>query len=348
MKIRNDTVIFDPCDLAFGAKFGYLPAAEMALEHHSLYPKLPFLYDCHQLAAFLGTSSGKLNHMVRHIQEEYHTVTNSKDNGKSRQLSVPSRELRFYQGKIANKILTQLPVSEYATAYRKGSSIRRNAEPHIRKKYLLKLDITNFFGSVSFAQIYGTVFHTIYSKQVSYLLTSLCCLNGALPQGATTSPLLSNIVMRRFDHQIGQWCHTHDIAYTRYCDDMTFSADHSLYHVREKVSKHLHKMGFVLNEAKTHFITKAGRQCVTGLTVNEKISIPSDYKRALRQETYYALRFGLSQAIIRGNRTAFLLNGQPDEACYLAHLLGKIQYVLQIEPENQWFRSAAAKLHFTS
>ena len=150
----------------------------------------------------------------------------------------------------------------------------------LEKKNLLKLDITDFFGSISFEQVLCAAFNTRYvSKQVGFLLTSLCCKNDALPQGSPTSPALSNIVMRRFDDQIGRWCNQRQITYTRYCDDMTFSADRPLYGVYKKVKTMLREMGFELNESKTHFISNADRQTVTGLVVNEKLSIPSSYKR---------------------------------------------------------------------
>ena len=106
----------------------------------------------------------------------------------------------------------------------------------------------------------------------------------------------------------------------------------------------LAEMGFDLNETKTHFITNAGRQSVTGLTVNEKVSVPAGYKRSLRQEVYYALRFGLADSILRGGHAALRTDGVPDTERYRQQLLGRVQYVLQIEPENRWFREAKQKL----
>ena len=104
------------------------------------------------------------------------------------------------------------------------------------------------------------------------------------------------------------------------------------------------QMGCDVNETKTHFITNAGRQSVTGLTVNEKVSVPAGYKRLLRQEIYYALRFGLADSILRGGRAVLRTDGVPDTERYRQQLLGRIQYVLQIEPENHWFREAKQKL----
>ena len=346
MKIEGSCVTFEPCDAAFVKKFGPLEAANMVLDYHSVHPNMPFLYDAEQLAGFFGISCGELNHIVNHIQKEYKKAFLPKKDGTYRSLYIPSIRLQFCLGPIKDRILSQLPVSKFATAYQKGSSTRKNAEPHIGKKNLLKLDITDFFGSISFEQVLCAAFNTRYvTKQVGFLLTSLCCKNDALPQGSPTSPALSNIVMRRFDDQIGRWCNQRQITYTRYCDDMTFSSDRPLYGVYQKVKKMLFEMGFELNEAKTHFISNADRQTVTGLVVNEKLSIPGSYKRNLRQEIYYTLKFGIEDSIVYGNRLNFLEDGQPIRCpTYMTHLIGSVQYVLQIEPENRWFLNAKQKL----
>ena len=346
MKTNGCSVTFESCDAAFVKKFGPAAAENMVLDFHAVHPALPFLYDASQLADFLSVSCGALNHLVNHIQDAYHPVMIPKHSGGFRHLHIPNARLLACQKQINRNFLSHFPVSTFATAYRKGGSALRNAEPHVGRKYLLKLDITDFFGSISFEQVLCSAFNTCYvSKQVGYLLTSLCCKNDVLPQGSPTSPALSNIVMRRFDDQIGLWCSQRQITYTRYCDDMTFSSDRPLYGAYQKVKKMLFEMGFELNESKTHFISNADRQTVTGLVVNEKLSIPGSYKRNLRQEIYYTLKFGIEDSIVHGNRLNFLGDGQPIRCpTYMTHLIGSVQYVLQIEPENRWFLNAKQKL----
>ena len=345
MKIEKDAVTFEMPDADFVAKFGMQAAADMVLDFHCFHPQLPFLYDARQLAAFLSTSRQKLLYYARHTAAAYHPVTIPKRNGDVRILSVPDDTLRRWQRKICRDLLAYLPVAPQATAYRKGGTLSGNAAPHVGKRYLLKLDISDFFGSICFEQVHSAAFHTRYfSRHVGFLLTALCCKDGVLPQGAPTSPALSNLVMRNFDTNMARWCQQRGIAYTRYCDDLTFSADHPLFAVYSKAKNMLAEMGFDLNETKTHFITNAGRQSVTGLTVNEKVSVPAGYKRLLRQEIYYALRFGLADSILRGGRAVLRTDGVPDTERYRQQLLGRIQYVLQIEPENHWFREAKQKL----
>ncbi len=344
MKVKNDRVFFDDCDAHFVTRFGERAAADMVLDFRTVNA-LPFLYDTWQLADFLHIGRRNLFYYTKHADRAYRALEIPKRSGGVRRLYVPCKELRRFQNIIRRNILAKLPVSPYAMAYCRGRHIAQNAQPHVGKRYLLKLDITDFFGSIRFDQVYRAAFHTRYfPAQIGIMLTELCCRKESLPQGASTSPALSNLVMRNFDNNIGRWCKARGIAYTRYCDDMTFSADRPLYDVYLKVKRMLEQEGFDLNEDKTHFITNASRQSVTGLTVNEKVNVSSAYKRRLRQEIYYALKFGPGESIMRGEHRDFIVDGKPDEERYLQHLLGRTQYVLQIEPENQWFREAKQKL----
>lgn len=344
MRIHGSAVLFDPCDAAFVRKFGTENAAEMVLDYKSAQP-LPFIYDTYQMADFLKVGRKELFYYTKNADTQYRPMKIQKKNGGVRCLYVPSRPLQAIQRKILREILIKLPISKYATAYAKGKTLMQNAVPHVGKHYLLKLDIMDFFGSIRFTQVYGTVFNTKYfPKQIGTMFTELCCREDVLPQGAATSPALSNLVMRNFDDSIGKWCAARGIAYTRYCDDMTFSANQPLFAVYRKVQSMLLEMGFVLHEKKTRFITPARRQNVTGLTVNERVSVSADYKRALRQEVYYALKFGLSDSLLHTGRTDFMDGCTPNPTEYAMHLIGRLHFVLQIEPENQWFRNALQAL----
>ena len=170
MKTNGCSVTFESCDAAFVKKFGPAAAENMVLDFHAVHPALPFLYDASQLADFLSVSCGALNHLVNHIQDAYHPVMIPKHSGGFRHLHIPNARLLACQKQINRNFLSHFPVSTFATAYRKGGSALRNAEPHVGRKYLLKLDITDFFGSISFEQVLCSAFNTCYvSKQVGYL-----------------------------------------------------------------------------------------------------------------------------------------------------------------------------------
>lgn len=323
MYINKNSVVFEKCDEAFVNKFGAQNAEEMVLDFKT-FNRTPFIFDTYQLAHFLGITRKELFRLVKNGQDEYKTVTIKKKNGKTRKINAPSKTLKSCQQIILNDILNFLPVCEHAKAYKKGTSLIENAAEHVGKKYLLKIDITDFFSSIRFEQVYSCAFNTKYfPKQIGVMLTSLCCRKGYLPQGAPTSPSLSNIVMKNFDENIGFWCKKHGVSYTRYCDDITFSSDKPLFYVYEKAKAMLEEMGFELNESKTHFITNANRQSVTGITVNEKINVSSSYKRKLRQEMHYCIKYGVKQHIERTG-----IETEPEK--YIQSLLGKVNFVLSV------------------
>jgi retron-type reverse transcriptase len=147
--------------------------------------------------------------------------------------------------------------------------------------------------------------------------------------------------MRPFDEYMKQWCEKQGISYSRYCDDMTFSGDFLPGPVIRKVTGFLNAMGFSLNEEKTKILSCNGRQAVTGIVVNEKVQASPDYRRKLRQEVYYCLKFGVRSHLKMTGRKA----EDPDAVQrYLFSLLGKIRYLLFINPEDLWFQEAREKI----
>jgi retron-type reverse transcriptase len=343
--IDSNSIKFELSDMTFVEKFGIKDAAQMVFDYKSVN-ETPFVFDCFQLSNLVGVDEIQMFHMIRNKERYYRKITLKKKNGGTRKITAPDFTMKCVQGCILYRILNNIPVSKYATAYHKGATLYDNAAPHTNKKYILKLDITDFFGSITFSQVLSCVFNSgRYPKQTGYLLTELCTLNDVLPQGAPTSPAVSNIVMKSFDDYIGKWCEKNAIAYTRYCDDMTFSSDKPLYHVYKKAEKMLNDMGFWLNESKTKFISASQRQTVTGLTVNEKVSVPREYKRELRQQIHYLLKYdfdaeSVSHAYDYGE--SFLVRHCRECFCTV---IGKVKYVLQIEPDNAYFKNALEELH---
>lgn len=330
MKVKKDTVCFNKYDMSFVKKFGFFKATEMVLDYSSIN-KTPFIYDTYQLSHFLRMGRKSLFSIINNCDNCYNRITIKKSNGKNRVLHSPKLTLKAIQKIILNKILYKIPISKYATAYHKGAKLIDNANPHSNKKYLLKMDLSNFFDSITFMQVYSSAFNTKrYPKQIGAILTTLCCREDVLPQGAPTSPALSNIVMKSFDDYFGKWCEERNFSYTRYCDDITVSGDSSVYSAFIKAKTMLENMGFEINKKKTHFITNTNRQTVTGLVVNERARIPSDYRRKLRQEVYYISKYGIKDAFkhLKDNQYNSIYN-------YYNSLVGRINYVLQIEPENQ-------------
>jgi retron-type reverse transcriptase len=235
-------------------------------------------------------------------------------------------------------------VSEYATAYKPGASVLKNGEPHAGKDLILKLDIKNFFSSIGYDMLLSRVFCD-HPEPVKHLLLHLCCRprdgreNGVpcLPQGAPTSPYIANIYMRAFDDCIGEYCRRAGVSYTRYADDMTFSGsfdpDGLIEKVKEKLGSRLR-----LNGAKTRTIRKGRRQIVTGLVVNEKPRVPSEYRRTIRQEMYYCGKYGVESHVMYMRQKQYLGESRYTKSvwagkqAYLESLEGRINYVLGVDP----------------
>jgi len=231
------------------------------------------------------------------------------------------------QRAIVREILIHEQISPYATAYRFGSSTLKNANPHVGKKVVLKLDIRKFFDNMIYPVVKEKVFpKERYSEPNRILLALLCTYKDSLVQGAPTSPAISNIVMRDFDDIVGEWCESRGIAYTRYCDDMTFSGNFDHREVISLVRSELGRLGLFLNDKKTVVLKDGQRKEVTGIVVNEKVSVMSDYKRKIRQQMYYISKFGLEGHISKAGYTD------------VDALFGKVNYVLSVEKENDEFK----------
>lgn len=278
----------------------------------------------------LGFSAKTLYGLSNNLEKHYRSVFIPKSDGSKRKLSVPDIILKRVQRAIAGNILVQYPISGYAKAYKPGGSIQKNARPHVGKKKLLKLDIEGFFDHINYSQVKDTVFHEKkFSEPIRILLTMLCYYKESLPQGAPTSPAITNIIMYDFDETVGDFCKNKKIAYTRYCDDMTFSGDFDEREIIGFVRSELLKLGLFLKNRKTAVIPATKRQTVTGVVVNEKLNITKEYKKNIRQEMHYIKKFGLDEHL---NKC-----GIEDKQKYLLSLRGRIAFVLQTVPNDREF-----------
>ena len=273
-----------------------------------------------------------LYNVSNNIDANYEEIIIHKKTGGLRFLNAPSKTLKDIQKRILKNVLEEKKTSNYTYAYIKGCSIIDNAKPHVDKSKIVKLDIKDFFDNINFNMVYSTCFNeTLYPKKLGMLLANLCTYNNSLPQGAPTSGYISNIVLRSFDEKIGLFCKNNDIEYTRYCDDMTFSGDFNTRKLIKKVNELLYEEGFCLNKKKIVVVNKKTRQQVTGIVVNNKLSIRKSYKKKIRQEVYYINKLGLKSHLIK--RKIKL-----EEKDYLNKLLGKINFVLQVEKNNLEFQ----------
>jgi len=273
----------------------------------------------------------KIYAISNNIENNYIIHKIKKRNGKTRTIYEPQFNLKIIQRNILHNLLEDRYISKYAKAYQKGISLKENAIVHINKEMILKLDIKDFFNNITYMQVYCRCFkEEYYPNSIRTLLTNLCTYQGYLPQGAPTSSYISNIVMLDFDITIGKYCQEKGITYTRYCDDMTFSGNFSKKDIINLVDKELKKLGLSLNKEKIKIITRKSRQIVTGIVVNEKIQVNIDYRKNIRKEIYYIKKYGLTSHMKHQN----IIEKQEK---YLNRLLGKINFVLNIDNNNKEF-----------
>lgn len=276
----------------------------------------------------------KLNilYAIANNPEKYYTTKYiNKCDGTKRKLLVPNNYLKRIQHNILNNCLYGLSVSSYVKSYQRGISLKDNAYPHQNKKIILKMDIKDYFTSITFEELYKVLPNTIFPQSIKVLLLKLCTYNDYLPQGSPTSPMLSNLVLKNFDNYIGKYCERKNISYTRYSDDLTFSRDFNAREITNKVKAFLEELGYNINENKTKVITKKNRQQVTGLVVNKSINTPKVYRQKIRQEIYYIKKYGIDSHLKHLNIK--------DKNKYLNSLKGRINYCLSITKENKDFKN---------
>ncbi|MDW3190937.1 MAG: reverse transcriptase family protein [Cytophagales bacterium] len=290
---------------------------------------LPVIYNTSHLAGLVGYKKDYIKRAVFYPDFFYRRFEIKKKNGQSRELAEPLPSLKEIQYWILQSILKKIKVSPFAKAYRPKVGIISNLDYHVNQPMVFCMDIKDFFPSISLQNI-EKIFHDLsYSNIVSNLLAKLCTLNGALPQGAPTSPYLSNLYFRQIDYQISEYCKKHKIKYTRYADDLTFSGEFQSEILFEKVKKIFDENGLEINEEKVQLMTRNMRQLVTGVVVNDKRQVPFAKRNKLRQTMYFIQKFGLQNHMEHENIT---------QSNYVEHLLGKVNFILQMNPRDTEFR----------
>ena len=259
------------------------------------------------LAKALGISLKELwffaIHRERERQPHYVTFVIPKRSGGERLIMAPKRRLKMIQRRLLELMVEKLPVSTNAHAFRHGHSIRTGAEPHVGKRFVLKLDLKDFFPSVTFARVRGLLIAYGYSFPVATTLAVLMTEAERQPvevdgkvfyvpvgqrycvQGAPTSPGICNAILLRLDHRLAGLARKHNLAYTRYADDLSFSGDldrTALHRVRILAGRIIEEEGFTPNAQKTRLMGKGARQAVTGVVVNQTLGLSRKERRKLR------------------------------------------------------------------
>lgn len=324
---------------------------------------LPVILTLGHFAHATGVSHAVLTGTIKRQIDPYRVFSIRKRSGGKRFICVPESGLLGLQRWIHDHILCS-PVALknvpcHATAYTPGSSHIVNAKRHLGATWLLKLDITRFFESVSERQVYRVFRGLGYRALVAFCLTRLCTrvlpassdnrlhrrtkrwqpgqsrkflgsrVVGHLPQGAPTSPMLANLVCVALDADLQEIAIREGLTYSRYADDMTFSGEMFDRSVAARISREVSAIvgrhGFGINTQKTCIAKNGGRKIVTGLSVgDDMVRLPRAYKDEIRQELFYLEKHGLQDHCSR--------IGHKNHLSYLLRLAGRIRYAISVEP----------------
>ncbi|HNS00083.1 MAG TPA: reverse transcriptase family protein [Planctomycetota bacterium] len=234
-----------------------------------------------------------------------------------RRIEEPMALLKFVQRRILRRILEQTDLPDCVHGFVRGRSIGTAAAPHAHKEVVVCCDIENFFPTITVRRVWGVFRSLIVNPRVSNLLAALTTYQGRLPQGAPTSPMIANLVLRRLDRRLAALTRSRGIEYTRYADDMIFSGGPDTPKILKAVRAFVAEEGFTLNEKKTRILRRGRRQEVCGLVVNERVGIPRLWRRRLRAEVHRLAtgRDGAKAAPARlRGELAFLQCFHPEEA----------------------------------
>lgn len=259
----------------------------------------PAIMDLKELSYKIHLSKHFLFRLWKFNNEFYKEIQLPKKGNGFRSIFCPSKEMKAVQAWILRNILDKVQISDSATGFCKGKNVLDNVNLHKNNRFILCLDIENFFPSIPYAKVYN-VFKSIgYSSHLSHILTSLCTCKDILPQGAVTSPALSNIICIRLDKRIRNYVGKFNITYTRYADDLIFSSTSHriLFRIKKFVIAILRNEGFKLNKSKTRVMGPCRQRKVTGLVISDNsVGIGRKRKRVLRATIHHFVKNKLPNA----------------------------------------------------
>jgi len=317
----------------------HLATDEAQLARHGL----PVWRSEAELAQALGLTPKALRHYSIHSAREraphYVTFAIPKRSGGERLIMAPKSRLKAIQRRLNALLVRRLPASEHAHGFRPDRSVRSNAQPHLGKAVVLHLDLKEFFHSIRFGRVRGLMLALGYGYPVASVLAALMTeaprqpvvAGGvrffppvgprACPQGAPTSPGVSNAIVVKLDRRLAGLARRIGFSYTRYADDLAFSGDdvglvHALRCLAQRI---IEDEGFAVNHAKTRVLRRGARQCVTGVVVNHVLGLPREQRRRLRA--------ALHQLRLRAQREGGAV--QIDDV-----LRGKLAYLNMLNPEQ--------------
>jgi len=293
------------------------------------------IFSFRHLCMLLSVTPNYLASVVFSPQSHYRSFQIPKRSGGLREIVAPYPTLLQCQRWICQHILAKTKVGPVVHGYVPGRGIVTNAMQHLGNDVLLKIDLKDFFPSIPIERVIGYFKSIGYAPELAYFLARICCLEDALPQGAATSPALSNILLRHLDFMLFGLADKHNVSYTRYADDLAFSGKSLSPHFVTSVEEVIAEAGFVINPAKKRLISAGRRKILAGIDISSsKLRVPREFRRQTRLDAHLAMKLGPVEYIIQHRRN-------PNA---LLELSGKLAYWLQVEPGNPYAEMAFKKI----
>jgi len=248
----------------------------------------------------LGLLPSAVLEVSQHARKYYSKFERVKRTGGVRVISASQGRLKWIQRVLLDGVLSRFSMPPHVQGCVKGRSPGTNAEIHVDQDVVINIDLSDFFGSVSLhmvIQLLSERFH--FDEEAAEVFARLAILDGVLPQGAPTSPVLANLAALKVDSDIMLICKEGvtkvQFQYSRYVDDITISGGIELVALLPKIYESIERNGFNPNVQKTKIQRRTIRQSVTGVVVNKKVSVPKTLIRNVRQQIYYCRKWGIKE-----------------------------------------------------
>lgn len=263
--------------------------------------------DIDYVAAVLGCSRAVALKLTARDAKLYQRFPRVKPNGGVRMISAPVGELKAAQWHLSQWLGSYAPASDSAHGFVAGRSVVTNAMPHVRRAVVVKMDVDGFFPSVGFRRVEGIFLRLGVQAGAARMLAVVATeprdgdgriTSRVLPQGAPSSPAVTNVVCRKLDRRLAGLARAHEMSFTRYADDITLSGDGDVdaAGVVRSVAGILRDEGFEANESKTLVMLAGERQTVTGVVVNRRLEVPPEFIVATRSLARRAPQVGTREA----------------------------------------------------
>jgi RNA-directed DNA polymerase len=267
-----------------------------------------------QLAALLEVEYSRLIYHIHKVppDKRYTVFSIPKKSGGLRQITAPISPLKMIQRRLNVVLSTVIEPKHSAHGFVRGRNIRTNSKVHAGRQYIFTIDLADFFPSINFGRVRGVFMAPPFNlnSQVATVLAQICIFNNILPQGAPTSPTVSNLICRKMDQQLGRLARKYKCNYTRYGDDITFSTNKEVFPsaiavtvadtnetlAGEELRNVVRANGFSINAKKVRLLYRCHRQTVTGLVSNKFPNVDRRYIRRIRAMLHAARKFGFDAA----------------------------------------------------